>query len=141
MSFFRRKRKEHPALKQVKRLLKAFDKRKSPPELEVRSRQEIISDLFESKVRAVGLEPASASDHIPLFRTPLARYLLEHGIPEDIVEAVMSGIHAEDSEEGVRRLILAASDTPSVKLLDAEVETAQEMAVKEWKQRRGLQSV
>ncbi len=123
-------------MKQVKRLMKAFEKGKPPPQLEVRDRQEIVTTLFESRIRAIGLEPSMASGHVPLSQTPLARFLRERGLPEDVVEAVVSGVAVEETEAGVRSLIEAASEALRTKLQPDEVRKAQNIAVEEWRRHR-----
>ncbi|TFG31612.1 hypothetical protein EU528_05720 [Candidatus Thorarchaeota archaeon] len=106
------------------------DKKLSVPP--VRSRQEIITDIFESKTSAIGLKASTASGYVPVSYTPLARYLKERNVSEDTVSAIIDGIMEEESEEDVKAIIEAAADSPGVNLVGAELEKAKELAVEEW---------
>ena len=98
----------------------------------VRSRQEVITDMFESKTRAIGLEASTASGNVPISYTPLARYLKERNVSEDTVSAIIDGIMEEESEDDVKAIIEATADSPGVNLIGAELEKAKELAVEEW---------
>ena len=141
MSFLRRSKAAHPAVKQVKSLLKAVQKNKKLPNIEVASRQEIVSRIFEERMHAVGLEPVDSTGHIPISSTPLARYLRGCGLNEDIVDAIISGILEEESEESVREIISAAAETPDITLTDRELSHAQELAVEEWRRKQKTMSI
>jgi len=137
MPLFRRgKKAAHPALKQMKKMMKALEKGKKLPDLEVRSRQEIVTDLFVNKIHAVGLEPSADSGYVPVSHTPLARFLRECGLADDMVEAIMAGIFEEESEDSVREIIQAAAETPDINLTSEELAQAQELAVEEWRRKR-----
>ncbi|MHA1138328.1 MAG: hypothetical protein ACTSSE_17750 [Candidatus Thorarchaeota archaeon] len=97
----------------------------------VRSRQEIITEMFESKTRAIGLKASTSSGHVPISHTPLARFLKDHNVEVDIVSAIIDGIMEEDSEENVRGIIEASS--PELGLIGDELEKAKELAVQEWR--------
>ncbi|MFX0045520.1 MAG: hypothetical protein ACFE8Z_06705 [Candidatus Hermodarchaeota archaeon] len=123
--------------KRMERMIGDIDKGRTVRAPEVKSRQSIITGMFEGKMRAVGLEPTTKSGYIPVSYTPLARFLSERGIDDDIVSAITSGLKEEESEEDVRSIIEAASGTPDVDLTPAEIEKAQDLAVEEWNRLRG----
>jgi hypothetical protein len=83
-------------------------------------------------MRALGLEPGSDSGYIPVSHTLLARYLVERGVHEDTVSAILDGLMEEESEPQVRAIIDAAADTAGVDLTSEELAKAQDLAVIEW---------
>ena len=121
-----------PIMKQMRRMASQLDKNKDLTEPAVQSRQDIITDKFNSKMQAVGLEPATSSGYIPVSYTPLARFLKERGVNDDTVGAILAGLMEEESEEDVRAIIDAAADTPGVDLTGEELVKAKDLAVKEW---------
>ncbi|UCH03691.1 MAG: hypothetical protein JSW05_08830 [Candidatus Thorarchaeota archaeon] len=129
--------KRSGAAKRMERMIGDIDKGRDVRAPDVKSRQSIITGMFESKMRAVGLEPTTESGYIPVSYTPLARFLSERGINDDIVSAITSGLKEEESEEDVRSIIEAAAGTPDVDLTPTEIEKAQELAVEEWTRLKG----
>ncbi|MFW9844058.1 MAG: hypothetical protein ACFFEV_05760 [Candidatus Thorarchaeota archaeon] len=105
----------------------------------VRSRQEIITEMFESRLNAIGLEASASSGYVPVSKTRLARFLKEKNVPEDTVSAIIAGIMEEESEGGVRGIIEAAS--PELDLVGGELENAKDIAVEEWKNVKETSSV
>ncbi|TFH10194.1 MAG: hypothetical protein E4H14_02990 [Candidatus Thorarchaeota archaeon] len=97
----------------------------------VRSRQEIITEMFESQLSVIGLEASTASGYIPASKTPFAVFLKERDVHEDIVSAVIDGIMEEETEKGVRAIIEAAS--PELGLSGNELEKVKDLAVEEWR--------
>ncbi len=114
-------------------MLSATEKGRVPESPVVRSRQDILTDLFGVKMEAIGLEPSSDSGHIPLSYTPLARLLSEHGVENDIVSAILQGLQEEKSEQAVRDIIEATSESRAESLQGTILAEAQRLAVEEWK--------
>jgi hypothetical protein len=129
--------KKSKVTKRMERMISDIDKGRDVRVPEVESRQSTITNMFASKMRAVGLEPTTESGYVPVSYTPLARFLSEHGISDDIVSAIASGLKEEESEEDVRAIIEAAAGTPDVDLTPSEIEKAQDLAVQEWNRLRG----
>lgn len=123
--------------KRMERMIGDVEKGRDVRVHEVKSRQAIITNLFESRMRAIGLEPTTESGYIPVSYTPLAKFLGERGVPDDIVSAITSGLKEEETEEAVRSIIEAAVGTPEVDLTPTETERAQDLAVEEWNRLRG----
>ncbi len=123
--------------KRMERMIGDVEKGRDVRVPEVKSRQAIVTNLFESRMRAVGLEPATESGYIPVSYTPLAKFLGERGVPDDIVSAIASGLQEEETEEAVRSIIEAAVGTPEVDLTPTETKKAQDLAVEEWNRLRG----
>lgn len=105
---------------------------------ETLTRQDIISDLFERKMRSIGIEPSKDSGYIPTSQTPLARYLRRFDIEDDIIDAILAGLAEVETENSVREIIEAAADTPDLELEGDELKEAQELAVEEWKKMRRI---
>ncbi len=102
----------------------------APP---VRSRQEIITQMFESKTNEIGLEASTSSGYVPVSYTPLARFLKERNVPEETVSAIIAGIMEEENEESVKAIIEATAESPEVDLIGDELDKAKELAVEEWR--------
>ncbi len=130
-----------PVLKQMRRMVTDIDKGKAISEPSVKSRQDIITQKFNSQMKAIGLEPATESGYIPVSYTPLARFLKERGVQDDTVSAILAGLMEEENETDVRAIIAAASETPGVDLTGAELAKAQDLAVSEWTNVRRARSV
>ena len=120
-------------IKQMQKMESEAAKDKTLTVPQVRSRQQIIVDMFESKINAIGLKASSASGYIPVSYTPLARYLKERNVHEDTVSAIIDGMMEEESEDDVMAIIEAAADSPEVNLVGAELEKAKALAVEEWR--------
>ena len=121
-----------PILKQMRRMISEVDKDKGMKEPVVRTRQEIVTEKFNSQMQSIGLEPATDSGYVPSSHTPLARFLIERGVHEDTVGAILDGLMEEEGEAEVRAIIDAAADTPGVDLTGEELAKAQDLAVVEW---------
>jgi hypothetical protein len=121
-----------PVMKQMLRMTSELDKGKEVSEPVVRSRQDIITQKFNSQMQAAGLEPSTSSGYVPVSHTPLARFLIERGVQNDTVSAILDGLMEEENETDVQAIIDAAADTPGVDLTGAELEKAKQLAVDEW---------
>ena len=121
-----------PILKQMHRMVSDVDKEKDLKEPVVQTRQDIITKKYNSQMQSIGLEPATDSGYIPVSHTPLARFLVERGVHEDTVSAILAGLMEEEGEAEVRAIIDAAADTPGVDLTGEELAKAQDLAVIEW---------
>lgn len=121
-----------PVLKQMRRMVSEVDREKEMIEPAVQSRQDIITKKFNSQIQAIGLEPGTDSGYVPVSHTPLARFLIERGVHENTVSAILAGLMEEESEAQVRAIIDAAADTPDVDLTGEELAKAQGLAVIEW---------
>ena len=118
-------------IKQMQKMESAAGKDKKLNVPPVRSRQEIVTEMFESKLDAIGLEASSSSGYVPVSKTPLATFFKERKVPEGTVSAIIAGIMEEETEEGVRELIEAAST--ELGLTRNEIENAKDLAVEEWR--------
>ncbi len=118
-------------MKQIQKMAGEAEKGKDLSVPPVRSRQEIITQMFESKLEQIGLEASAASDYVPVSYTPLARFLKERDVPESTVSAIIAGIMEEESEESVQGIIEAAS--PELGLVGDELQKVKDLAVEEWK--------
>ncbi len=134
MPFFGRK--EPPIIKKIKKLRSAVEKGKKPPSLEIKSREEIITTKFEEAMHEIGLNPSEDSGYIPTSQTPLARYLRKYKIPDDIIDAVISGVAEAETAQAVRDIIDAAADSPKINLEGIYLGQAMDLAVEEWERRR-----
>ncbi len=132
---FLSKKRSHPAIKQVKKLLKSVQKDKRLPELKVASRQEIITKLFMDRMAAADIRPSSDFGHMPVSYTPLARFLRERGLKDDIIEAIQAGIMEESTEDNVRALVVDTVDALDISLSSEEIQQIQELAIEEWTRR------
>ena len=134
MARFRKKTPKKTQLgKHMKKMLSATEKGRIPESPPIRSRQDVITDLFGAKMEKIGLEPSSDSGHIPLSYTPLARLLLENGVQDEIISAILQGLQQEKNEQAVRDIIEAISESPDVSLEGTTLAEAQRLAVEEWK--------
>ncbi|RDE13964.1 MAG: hypothetical protein C4K47_05175 [Candidatus Thorarchaeota archaeon] len=122
-----------PYEKQIRSMITAIDKGKTVTAPATDSRLEIITDLFESKMKAVGLEPSQDSGYVPTGFTPLATFLHEHGASEDIVGAMLSGLKEANSESEVLDMIDAAAESKEIDLRGSTLAKAKELAMLEWK--------
>jgi len=122
--------------KQLKKMFSSTEKGRVPDAPVVRSRQEIITEIFTEKMEALDLTPSTDSGFIPISYTPLAQMLSEHGISNDIISAILTGLQEEDDEQSIREIIDAAADTRDVSLSGESLELAKDLAVEEWKRMR-----
>jgi hypothetical protein len=125
-----------PLMKQIGKMLSETDKGKALSVPPVRTRQEIVTQLFESKMNAINLTPSKDSGYVPVSYTPLARFLKERGVPDDTISAILAGLMEEENEAEVRDIIDAAADSPDVNLVGNELNKAKELAIEEWKNLR-----
>jgi len=120
-------------MKQIQKMESQAEKGKELTVPPVRSRQEIITQIFESKTNAIGLEASTAGGFVPVSYTPLARFLKDCNVAEDTVSAIIVGIMEEENEESVKAIIEAAADSPEVNLVGDDLDKAKELAVEEWR--------
>ena len=120
-------------MKQIQKMDGQAEKGKELTVPPVRSRQEIITQLFESKTNAIGLKASTEGGFVPISHTPLARFLKDRNVAENTVSAIIVGIMEEESEADVRTIIEVAADSPEVNLTSDELEKAKELAVEEWR--------
>ena len=121
-----------PVVKQMRRMMMEVDRDREIMEPSVQSRQDIITKKFESQMSAIGLDPSKDSGYVHASYTPLARFLIERGVNDDTVGAILAGLMEEATEESVRGIIDAAADTPGVDLIGPELDKAKQLAVDEW---------
>ena len=120
-------------MKPIQKMVSAAERDKKLTVPPVRSRQEIITQMFESKTNEIGLVASTSSGYVPVSYTPLARFLKERNVPEDTVSAIIAGIMEEENEEAVEAIIEATAESPEVDLIGAELGKAKELAVEEWR--------
>ena len=125
-----------PMMKQLQKMISETEKGKSLSVPSVRTRQEIITQLFESKMNQVNLKPSTDSGYVPVSYTPLARFLKDRGVADDTIDAIIAGLMEEKHEAEVRDIIDAAADSPEVNLIGHELDEAKDLAVDEWKRLR-----
>jgi hypothetical protein len=77
----------------------------------VRTRQEIITEIFESKMHMIDLEPSKDIGYTSSSDTTLVRLLRQIGVQEEIIDAIIVGLENEP-EETKMEIILSAMDTP-----------------------------
>ena len=118
-------------IKQMQKMSSETEKNKDLSVPPVRSRQEIITQMFESKTGAIGLEASTASGYVPVSHTPLAKYLKERAVAEDTVSAIIAGLMEEVTEDNVRSLIEGVAG--SINLVGNELDIVKELAVEEWR--------
>jgi hypothetical protein len=140
VQFGRKKPKKSEIGKQIKKMLSATEKGKLPDAPDTRSRQELITEMFEEKLEELDMKPSSDSGYIPVSLTPLAQKLLQCGVSDEIVSAILAGLQEVESELSVKDIIDAAAESPEVHLTGKDLEEAKELAVDEWKRLRGLAS-
>ncbi|MHA2140479.1 MAG: hypothetical protein ACXADC_07390 [Candidatus Thorarchaeota archaeon] len=128
----RRGSSKTPVVGKMRRMMSDVEKERDIKVPDVKSRDSIITEMFQSEMKSVGLEPSTESGYIPVSYTPLARFLAEKGISNDIASAISTGLKEEETEEDVRNIIDAAAGTPDIELTPEEVAKAQDLAVEEW---------
>ena len=125
-----------PLMKQIGKMIGETEKDNKLSVPAVKTRQEIITRMFESKMDAIGLEPSKDGGYIPVSSTPLARFLKDRGVPDDTINAILAGLMEEAQETEVRAIIDAAADSPEINLVGNELDKAKDLAVEEWKNLR-----
>jgi hypothetical protein len=128
--------KDIPIVKQMRRMLSQIQKEKDVEPPAVKSRQEIITGMFESEMISLGLTPSAAGGHVPVSYTPLSRFLRERNVADEIISAILDGLMEEETEAEVVAIIDAASETPELNLGPKDIEKVRELAVAEWKNLR-----
>ncbi len=126
------KKSKPPIIKQMEKLRGRIEKGKSISPINVRTRHEIIVDLFETKLRALNLEPSRASDYIPSARTPLASFLLDHGVDEQTVNTIINELKELKTKADVETIIEAVSEIPGVIFRSEDIKMAKHLALDEW---------
>jgi hypothetical protein len=122
-----------PFMNQIGKMISQAEKGKDLSVPTVRSRQDIITQIFESRMHAIGLEPSTDSGYVPVSHTPLARFLKQRGVSDDTVGAILAGLMEEEHEAEVRAIIEATAESPDINLVGDELDKAKELAVEEWK--------
>lgn len=121
-----------PVIGKIQKMIGDVERERAIKVPEVKSRSTIVTEIFESEMKSVGLQPSTESGYIPVSYTPLARFLAERGIANDIASAISAGLKEEETEEDVRNIIDAAAGTPDIDLTPEEIKKAQDLAVEEW---------
>ncbi len=121
-----------PIIKQMSKMMSRIEKGKTIKDVPVKSRQDIITESFEEKMHAVGLEPSTGSGHIPTSRTPLAKCLLDHGVDESTTDTIISELSDLESKEAVKEIMDAAAESEGVSFTGVELDMAMQLALEEW---------
>lgn len=130
-----------PMMKQIRKMISETEKGKELSVPPVRSRQEIITQIFESKMNAIDLTPSKDSGNIPVSYTPLARFLKDRGVTDDTISAILAGLMEVEDEADVRNIIDATADSKEVNLIGEELDKAKTLAVDEWKKMAEFENV
>lgn len=130
-----------PMMKQIRKMISETEKGKELSVPPVRSRQEIITQIFESKMNAIDLAPSKDSGNIPVSYTPLARFLKDRGVTDDTISAILAGLMEVEDEADVRNIIDATADSKEVNLIGEELDKAKTLAVHEWKKMAEFENV
>ena len=115
-------RRRPKIIKQMRKMMSRIEKGKPIKDVPVKSRQDIITESFGEKMHAVGLQPSTDSGHIPASRTPLAKYLLDHGVTESTTDAIVSELSALESKEAVKEILDAAAEGEGVSFTSVELD-------------------
>jgi len=121
-----------PIIKRMSKMMSRIEKGKPIKDAPVKSRQDIITESFEGKMYAVGLQPSSSSGHIPTSRTPLAKYLLDHGVAESTTDAIINELGELESKEAVKEIMDAAAEGEDASFSSVELDMAKQLALEEW---------
>jgi hypothetical protein len=121
-----------PIIKRMSKMMSRIEKGKPIKDAPVKSRQDIITESFEEKMHAVGLKPSTDSGHIPTSRTPLAKYLLDHGVAESTTDAIVSELSGLESKDAVKEILEAAAESEGVSFTSVELDMAKQLALEEW---------
>ena len=128
--------KETPIVKQMRKMISQAQKGKDMEPPHVKDRQEMITDMFGKEMIALGLTPSAAGGHVPVSYTPLARFLRERGVSDEIISAILDGLMEAETADEVLEIINAAAETPDMNLGPMDIEKARVLAVEEWKNLR-----
>lgn len=137
--YFAKKKMISPAdrspIQKVKHMHSAI-KKGNPPDIPVtRSRQDIITELFESKMNKIGLEPASEAGFIPVSTGDFADYMIEHGVDSETMRAILDDLPTLKRQE-VFDVVEAAAEMQDADFTTREVEKAKQLALNEWKRQQ-----
>jgi hypothetical protein len=134
--YFAKKKMVGPAdrspIQKVRHMHSAIKKGNQPDIPVTRSRQDITSELFESKMNKIGLEPASEAGFIPVSTGDFADYMIEHGVDPDTMRAILDDLPTLKREE-MFDVVEAATEMRDVDFTNREVEEAKKLALNEWK--------
>jgi len=125
-----------PIIKRMSKMMSRIEKSKPIKDEPVKSRRDIITESFEEKMHAVGLQPSTSSGHIPTSRTPLAKYLLDHGVAESITDAIVSELSELESKDAVKEIMDAVAESDGVSFTSVELDMAKQLALEEWMRSR-----
>jgi hypothetical protein len=125
-----------PIITYMSKMVSRIEKGKPIKDVPVKSRQDIITESFEEKMHAVGLQPSTSSGHIPTSRTPLAKYLLDHGVAESTTDAIINELNELESKEAVKEIMDAAAEGEGVNFTSVELDMAKQLALEEWMRAR-----
>ena len=122
-----------PFMKQIGKMISDAEKGKDLTAPPVRSRNEIITEMFESKMDAIGLKASTSSGYVPVSHTPFTRFLKDHGVPEATIGAFIEAILEADNENDVRSIVGAVADSLGVQLVGNDLDKVTQLAVDEWR--------
>ncbi len=125
-----------PIIKYMSKMMSRIKKGKPVKDVPAKSRRDIITASFEEKMHAVGLQPSMDSGHIPTSRTPLAKYLLDHGVAESTTDAIISELSALESKEAVKEIMDAAAEGEGANFTSVELDMVKQLALEEWMRSR-----
>ena len=120
-------------MKQIGKMISDAEKGKDLTAPPVRSRNEIITEMFESKMDAIGLKASTSSGYVPVSHTPFTRFLKDHGVPEATIGAFIEAILEADNENDVRSIVGAVADSLGVQLVGNDLDKVTQLAVDEWR--------
>ncbi len=131
--------KRQSVFKEIERLQAALKKERVPEIPQVPSRTELIQSIFAEKMQAAGLtfEP-SEGDSVAVPYTRFTLFLRDIGMSDEMIDALLTGIGEAENEAEVRLLISAAADTLEISLKSEHIQTAEQLAVEEWRRIRRL---
>ncbi|NWF96481.1 MAG: hypothetical protein HXY34_10115 [Candidatus Thorarchaeota archaeon] len=125
-------------LRELDRLASAAKKGKPLDLPHVRTRREVIADIFRASMESAGLKVAEGTGSaMPTSYAPFAVFLRELHVDESMIEAMLSGISEAESESEVEDLVDAAADTADFGAIASRLEEAKRIAKEEWVRTRG----
>ncbi len=126
-----------PVMKQTKKMISAIEKDKDFDEISVKTRHETITEIFVKNLQKLDLTLSEASGYVPASYVPIAIFLRELNLPEQITDALLQGIEEAESEESVCEMIDAAVEAADIELSRDELIEAQELGIDEWRKVQG----
>ncbi|MGV9168729.1 MAG: hypothetical protein ACOC38_02185 [Promethearchaeia archaeon] len=137
--YFARRRFLEPTepseIRKIKDMHSDIKKGKEPKAPVAKSRQEIITDIFESKMNKIGLEPSSEAGYIPVSTGDFSDYMIQHGVDIDTMRAILDDLPTLKRPE-VFDVVEAATEMQGVDFNVREVEEAKQLALNEWQRHR-----